>query len=186
MSRVVGISPPGSAPGPGFEEPFEMLHACHDRVQRMLELLARLRAHLRAEARENGADEQARQAARDVMRYFDNAAPQHHRDEELHVFPALVGLQDEELIALVGRLQRDHQEMDVRWTAARSLLEEFEAGSRSRFNEADDLVLDAFAEIYGDHIRAEEQLAYPGAAKAMSPEQFTAMSRDMMARRGVR
>ena len=181
MSRVAGITPPGTSPGPGFEEPFGMLHACHERVGRMLALLARLRTHLR----ENGCDEQARQAARDVMRYFDRAAPQHHRDEELHVFPALIGLQDEELALLVARLQRDHQEMDARWSAARSLLEEVEAGSRSHFNEADDPVLDRFAALYADHIRAEEELAFPRASAAMDPHRIEGMSRDMMARRGV-
>lgn len=181
MSQVARIAPPGSAGGPGFEEPFGMLHACHERVGRMLALLQKLRAHLR----ETGCDEQARQAARDVMRYFDKAAPQHHRDEELHVFPALIGLQDEELVRLVARLQRDHQEMDARWTAARSLLEEVEAGSRSRFNAADDAVLDAFAALYEGHIRAEEDLAFPRAQGSMGAPQVEAMSRDMMARRGV-
>ena len=181
MSRVVGISAPGSGRAPGFEEPFAMLQACHDHVGRMLELIAKLRAHLR----EHGADEQARQAARDVMRYFDIAAPQHHRDEELHVFPALIGLQDEELVRLVARLQRDHQEMDARWTAARSLLEEVEAGSRSQFNEADAAVLDGFAALYAEHLRAEEQLAFPRASGAIDAGRLETMSRDMMARRGV-
>ena len=63
----------------------------------MLALLDKLRSHMRA----SGADEEARQAARDVMRYFDKAAPQHHRDEELHVFPMLVGMQDEQLIRTI-------------------------------------------------------------------------------------
>src|SRR4051812_35838828 len=123
MTRVVGISAPDQA-APGFEEPFEMLHACHERVGRMLGLLAKLRSHMRAA----GADDQVRQAARDVMRYFDKAAPQHHRDEELHVFPVLLGLQDLELVQLVSRLQQDHLKMDAAWTAARSLLEEVETG----------------------------------------------------------
>ncbi|RYY81317.1 MAG: hemerythrin domain-containing protein, partial [Comamonadaceae bacterium] len=55
------------AGGAGFEQPFEMLEACHERVHRMLTLLDRLRRHVAG----HGTDEQARQAARDVMRYFD-------------------------------------------------------------------------------------------------------------------
>ena len=74
-----------AAPAAGFDEPFEMLAACHERVQRMLRLLRRLAAHLG----EHGADAQAAQAAVDVMRYFDEAAPRHHDDEELHVLPRL-------------------------------------------------------------------------------------------------
>ena len=34
------------SPGAGFEAPFEMLAACHERVERMLTLLARLQQHL--------------------------------------------------------------------------------------------------------------------------------------------
>ena len=126
-----------------------------------------------------------RQATRDVMRYFDRAAPQHHRDEELHVFPMLVGMQDEQLIRLVARLQSEHQEMDARWTLARSLLEEVETGARTRFNETDDVILDAFYALYAGHMKTEEDLAFPRASQAMDADRLKAMSGEMMARRGV-
>ena len=186
MSRTVGIAAPGSGSGsgpePGFDEPFEMLRACHERVVRMLALLGKLRSHMRARA----ADDQVRQAARDVMRYFDVAAPQHHRDEELHVFPALLSLQDCELIALVARLQQDHVQMEARWMPARSLLEEVAEGARTAFNEADDAILDAFADLYDGHIEAEESVAFPRAMSAMEPDRIEAMGRDMAQRRGVK
>jgi hemerythrin-like domain-containing protein len=83
-----------------FEQPFEMLHACHERIVRTLVLLQRLRVHMVA----HSADEQARQAAADVMRYFDLAAPQHHRDEELHVFPPMIARGEPALVDLVSRL----------------------------------------------------------------------------------
>lgn len=181
MSQPIGITPPGSAPGPGFEEPFEMLQACHERVGRMLALLHKLRAHMRM----HGADDQVRQAARDVMRYFDVAAPQHHRDEELHVFPALLALHDAGLAALVARLQQDHVQMDARWKPARSLLEALAQGERTAFNEADDAVLDAFAKLYDGHAEAEESVAFPRAAAAMEPGRLEAMGQEMAARRGV-
>ena len=53
-----------------WEQPFDMLRACHDRVHRMLTLLGKLQAHVVV----HGVDAQANQAARDVMRYFDQAA----------------------------------------------------------------------------------------------------------------
>lgn len=158
-----------------------MLHACHERMGRMLALLEKIRLNIRA----SGVDEQVRQAARDVMRYFDRAAPQHHRDEELHVFPMLIGIQEEGLVRLVARLQQDHQEMDARWTAARSLLEEIESGPRSQFNEADDGVLDAFTALYAEHLKAEEDIAFPRASEAMDDPRLQSMSQDMMTRRGV-
>ena len=67
-----------AAPGAGFDQPFEMLLACHERVERMLGLLERLAQHLA----EHGCTPDAAQAARDVMRYFDIAGPAHHEDEE--------------------------------------------------------------------------------------------------------
>jgi hypothetical protein len=40
---VIDLHP---GPGAGFDAPFEMLDACHQRVERMLVLLGRLSAHL--------------------------------------------------------------------------------------------------------------------------------------------
>ena len=180
-SRIAGISPPGSPAGPTFEEPFEMLLACHDRVARMLDLIGKIREHLL----QFGADEQVRQACRDVMRYFDKAGPQHHRDEELHVFPTLIGTQDLEMIQIVAKLQIDHQEMARRWVIARSLLDDIESGFRTRFNQADDEILQAFADMYKEHMRDEEKLAFPRAQEEILPERLQAMSKDMQTRRGV-
>lgn len=180
MSRVTGIAPPGTL-GPGFEEPFEMLHACHERVERMLALLQKLREHMRT----HGADEQARQAARDVMRYFDQAAPQHHLDEELHVFPVLAGLRDEAVSRLVACLRHDHEEMATRWAATRSLLDEVASGARTQLDGADAAVIDGFAGIYAQHLEAEEAIAFPRASSAMDERRLKDMSGDMMARRGV-
>lgn len=170
------------APAAGFEQPFEMLQACHQRVNRMLALLARLREHLPA----HGADVQAQQAARDVMRYFDQAAPEHHRDEELHVFPALLAQGDPATVAVVTRLQQDHLQMESRWADARQLLAAIAAAELNSLGPEQDCALDAFAGLYGGHIDAEEQIAYPAAAVLLEGAPLAAMSRDMMARRGLR
>ena len=95
-----------------------MLATCHDRVERMLNLQVKLQQHLL----DKGCDEPARQAARDVMRYFDIAAPLHHQDEELHVFPPLLAGPDATLRALVQRLMQDHRQMEHAWAEARRTL----------------------------------------------------------------
>jgi hemerythrin-like domain-containing protein len=181
MTTTIGITAPGAKMAAGFEQPFEMLHACHERVERMLALLQRLREHVRT----RGADEQARQAARDVMRYFDTAAPQHHLDEELHVFPALLALHDELLSQVVTRLQHDHVLMEARWKPAREVLAAIAGGSLTALDEAHLGAFDAFAGLYGGHIEAEESIAYPRAIQVIGEQQLHAMSRDMMARRGL-
>src|SRR5574343_1313138 len=103
------------APAVGFDTPFEMLEACHERVQRSLDLLQRLQDYLR----DHACDDSARQAARDVLRYFDIAAPLHHEDEELHVFPLLLARGAPSVVALVRQLQQDHVHMAADWAAAR-------------------------------------------------------------------
>ena len=72
MATSAGL-PGFNTPAVGFEQPFAMLEACHERVERTLTLLSRLRSYLREQA----VDDAARQAARDVLRYFDIAAPLH-------------------------------------------------------------------------------------------------------------
>ena len=188
------------APGAGYEAPFEMLDACHERVERMLRLLHKLRAHLQA----SGWDAQATEAARDVLRYFNEAAPRHHEDEERHVFPAVLAAPDapalphtgtgegtgigSSLHAVVRRLLQDHADMQTRWASARPVLERIArpaTGPWQQLAACEEAALDAFASLYASHIEAENHLIYPAAQQALTPAQLQAMSADMMARRGV-
>lgn len=182
MNQPIRLSSLLPGPAAGFEQPFEMLEACHERVHRMLKLLGRLREHLRG----HGADQSARDAARDVMRYFDQAAPHHHRDEELHVFPALLAQGEPETVALVHRLQRDHVEMEARWQEARRVLAAIQGGELQALAAADDAALDAFAGLYDGHIEAEEGIVYPAAVDLLDEPAQRAMGEEMMRRRGVK
>lgn len=182
MTQPIRLSSLLPGPAPGFEQPFEMLEACHERVHRMLDLLERLRAYLP----DRGADRSARDAALDVMRYFDQAAPNHHRDEELHVFPPLLAGGDVETAALVRRLQQDHVQMEFAWQAARAVLARIEAGELAALAPADEAALDAFATLYDGHIEAEEAIVYPAAAARLDEPAQAAMGEEMMRRRGVR
>lgn len=179
-----GALPGLHAPAAGFEAPFDMLAACHERVERMLALIARLQQHLR----EHGCDDSARRAACDVMRYFDIAAPQHHLDEELHVFPPLLSGPDAGLRALVQRLLQDHRDMEAAWPAARGALQavaESPAADWTPLAPSQTGALNRFAALYGRHLADEDHLAYPAARAALTADALRAMSRDMMQRRGV-
>lgn len=182
MTQPIRLSSLVATPAAGFEQPFEMLEACHERVHRMLALLARLRAHVE----KNGVDTQAQQAARDVMRYFDQAAPQHHLDEELHVFPPLLERGEPAVTSVVRRLQRDHLEMESRWKDAREVLVLVSEGMVRKLDAEGEAALDAFAGLYDAHIRAEEEIAYPAAQGLIGDAARTAMSTEMMRRRGVK
>ncbi|QIL81996.1 hemerythrin domain-containing protein [Diaphorobacter sp. HDW4A] len=177
------ISLPGlRSPGVGFEQPFEMLDACHDRVQRSLQLLVDLRVYLRA----NGCDDSVRQAARDVQRYFDIAAPLHHQDEELHVFPALKQrcADDAHLQSLVLQLQQDHEDMHRLWSdAVRNALAAIVSGAQDRFTESQESAFDVFAQCYARHLKMEDEVAYPQARLVVSEDEQQTMGREMAARR---
>lgn len=165
-------------PSVGFDAPFEMLEACHGRVERMLSLLERLRAHL--EQRGGAVDDQARQAARDVMRYFDLAAPNHHEDEERHVFPAL---REQGEAALADRLQAEHAEMAAAWRALKPTLAALADG---RWDAAVVPQWEAFVAMYRRHVADEDDRAYPAAAAAIDDRCLVRMAEEMAHRRGLR
>lgn len=180
------VSLPGHRPlAAGLEAPFEMLAACHERVERMLALQARLLQHLL----DTGCDEPARQAARDVMRYFDLAAPLHHQDEELHMFPPLLAGSDAALRELAQRLTQDHRQMEAAWVQARSVLQAIAdhspAAGWNPLTPAQTDALNQFAALYRQHLDDENAIAYPAAEAALPLAAVQAMSEDMMQRRGV-
>ena len=170
-----------NTPAVGFEQPFAMLEACHERVQRTLGLLALLRAHVH----DNGVDDNARQAASDVLRYFDIAAPLHHQDEELHVFPLLLAHGSAAVVAQVQALQADHDRMAVQWQATRALLQALAGGRKTSFSAEENTVLARFAEGYGTHIRTEEEEIYPAARTLLDAQALQRMGKEMRQRRGA-
>jgi hemerythrin-like domain-containing protein len=187
LSHRLSMTPPiplASLTAPraaGFDQPFEMLHACHERAHRMLALLGRLAGHVQG----HGSDEQARQAATDVMRYFDQAAPQHHRDEELHVFPPLLDRGDAAVAALVTRLLQEHLQMEAGWATLRPVLRRIAQGEVTQLAGAEAAAFDAYAALYARHITAEEDLTYPAALGMLDADALAEMGRDMARRRGV-
>lgn len=172
------------SPAAGFEAPFDMLEACHERVHRMLTLLGRLQVHVQV----NGCDTQAQQAAQDVMRYFDLAAPLHHQDEELHVFPPLLAGGDLAVAVVVQQLMDQHRAMELAWAGMRLVL--VQIATHTSTVPAPFLLLTAelvqgFAVLYEAHIRMEEGVAYPAAKQLLTGAHLRNIGEDMMVRRGV-
>ncbi len=166
------MTPLHTAPAVGFEAPYEMLHACHERVLRTLELLLRLQAHVAV----HGADVQARDAARDVLRYFDLAAPHHHLDEERHVLPRLRALGQ---AALADRVLAEHQQMVASYAQIRPGLQALAEDGQVPPVAA----WPAFVALYREHIVLEESQVYPPAAAAEGMQALAAMGAEMAARR---
>lgn len=166
-------------PGSGYAQPFELLQACHERVERSLGLLQRLCAHCASA----GADANARSAAADVLRYFDIAAPLHHQDEELHVFPALEASGDAALVTTCATLREGHRQIGVRWAALRPLLQAITQGSVDAT--ALSAAAQAFIDIHQQHLLDENGLVFPAAQARLDSGQQRAMGLEMAARRGL-
>ena len=115
------------------------------------------------------------------------AAPLHHEDEELHVFPPLLAQEhDAPLVTLVRQLQRDHVRMAERWATARGPLQAMADGQLPAFSAEHEAALDGFAECYADHLRHEDDSIYPAARALLDPGAQSAMGQEMARRRGVR
>ena len=184
MTTSSNASLPGlHTPAASFDQPFDMLSTCHERVQRSLALLQRLQDHLQTK----GCDESARLAAADVLRYFDVAAPLHHEDEELHVFPPLLVDGSVEIKALVRELRQDHHLMESHWANARAVLQSVVNGTTDTWvalTHEQTAALHGFTALYNDHIEREEQVVYPAAQVYLTAPALQAMGDDMKRRRG--
>ncbi len=168
---------------PDFDEPMEMLLACHERLQARLDTLLRLAAWLP----EHGADRAAQQAAANVMRYFDSAAVNHHLDEERDLLPALevraVGKLADEVHALREWVESDHRRIGTAWSVLRGSLAGIAAGSATTLPEE---AVASFVDAYRRHVEREEGELFPLAEILLRAEDLSAMSATMSARRRQR
>jgi hemerythrin-like domain-containing protein len=168
----------GGAAAPGFDDPLEMLEACHGRIRAQCSTLQKLQQHLPL----HGCDEQARQAAQAILRYFDSAGQYHHQDEEHDLFPALVGTMNMEASELVARLLEEHKGMEAAWQVLRPLLQALADG---RSDVLDAAAAAHFVAVYERHIELENGKLLPLAARLLSAAQLEIIGRNMAARRGV-
>lgn len=159
-----------------------MLAACHGRVEQQCATLLRLVPHVAA----HGADEQARSAAVNVMRYFDTAARDHHADEEVDLFPALIESMagsDAVCIAdITQALTADHRRFEVQWQEIRATLARIANGESVPLNGG---LTAAFTSAYAQHIEREENELLPMAARLLSDVALQQVGRAMRERRGL-
>ncbi|MGM9480442.1 hemerythrin domain-containing protein [Roseateles sp. NT4] len=172
MSRV-RLDTLHSGPAVGFDEPFEMLAACHDRIRRSLDLLRRLDAHVDR----HGANAQAREAAADVLRYFDLAGPKHHEDEERHVLPRL---RNAGLAAMADRLEAEHRELEGLWSQLREPLLSW---TRHEPGVIGPTMLKRFLTLYETHLALEDQEAFAAARDGLDEPSLARMGEEMASRR---
>jgi pyridoxamine 5'-phosphate oxidase len=168
--------------GPSFDQPLEMLAACHERIEEKLAALERLTPHLE----KSGCDAEARAAALAVLRYFDTAGVYHHQDEDQDLFPLLrtrAAAQGRIAIAAaIEELEREHETMDAQWRRLRQrLLAVTEGEPRLDVEE-----VTRFAWLYRRHMDREGTAVLPFAREVLDAAERAALGERMAARRGAK
>jgi hemerythrin-like domain-containing protein len=163
-----------------FDDPFEILEACHARIARMLRTLERLPAHVAA----HGVDAEAREAIARVRRYFELAGPDHHADEDIDLFPAAraaaLAAGEAGVVAELDALGREHRAMETTWAALRAHLDALCSGGGEAVDAG---LVDRFAALCRGHIEREEGVVYADAKTRLPRAMRDALARAMVARR---
>lgn len=161
MRLSMPTTPHQPAGDPGFDDPRDMLLACHEKVAHFSRLTLRLQSHLASK----GADNEAIEAANRTLRYFRIAAPLHHDDEQRDLFPALLGLEEEALDpasiaalhADIAQLECEHLQLDQMWSEIDPWLDSVARGQAL----APPIDLSAFVDLYHAHMQREQERVFP-------------------------
>jgi hemerythrin-like domain-containing protein len=169
-------------PAPSFDQPLELLAACHERIEEKLVALERLGPYLETK----GCDAEAKAEAHAVLRYFDTSGVYHQQDEDQDLFPLLRARAAEqgraEIAAGIEELEREHETMDAQWRRLRQrLLAVIEGEPRIDMEE-----VARFAWLYRRHMDREGAAVLPFAREALTAEERAALGSRMAARRNIK
>ena len=141
-----------SSLAPPCHAPLKEIDAFHEAMREQARILCALADACEAPGFPSAED---RAAAAAVVRCFDHAAFQHHRDEEEDLFPALVGVVPSNELnavrALTFRLVRDHRRLEALWAPIARMVAGIACGQRA-------LLLPAHAAEFA--VTLERHLAY--------------------------
>ncbi|MBP6115761.1 MAG: hemerythrin domain-containing protein [Neisseriaceae bacterium] len=161
----------GSGPAVTFNEPIELLKACHGKVTRFSQDLLALPDYVA----KRGVNHVVIDAITQIRHYFNLGAKLHHQDEEVNLFPLLIKYAPDTQTQ-VQQLLRDHQQLDLAWQGVETCLLQLLAQPHTDLSP-----LAAFAQAYADHIEREEPLF--DIALATIPEPLLANMGHLMADR---
>ncbi len=166
-----------------FSDPTGLLSDCHRRIEMFLGTLERVAAII-----DRPLTEDARPALESALRYFREAAPKHTADEEDSLFPRLREMHLPEVESTIERLElleRDHvlagslhaevEELGQRYLTAGNL----ESPGVEAFRKA----IGGLVSIYKEHIKIEDNLVFPVAARLLSSTAKADIANEMAGRR---
>ena len=171
----------GAKPDSGFEDPIGMLADCHRRIEHFLEILCVVAD--RAAGRALTSEEST--AVKAALEYFRVGGRRHTADEEESLFPRLQDALPRADVAEIGALESDHNEANQLHEAVERLFRAWiEAGDLKPKDQAGLLAAtQRLGQLYQQHIRVEEQIVFPRAAKVLDKETIATIGREFRARR---
>ena len=159
-----------------WNEPIEMLYACHSKVKRFCRQLTILPDYLA----KNGCNQAVKNDVQQILNYFNQSAPLHHDDEEKDFFPLLVKYVPEAQKD-IDELERQHVTLHNSWT---KLSEQLQALLKDERENIDVTLINHFVSGYDKHIALEEPLFELG-KQHLSESELREIGNIMSARRRV-
>ena len=170
----------GAKPDSNFDDPIGMLTDCHRRIERFLDILCLVAE--RAAGRPLTGEESA--AAQVALEYFRVGGQRHNADEEQSLFPRLRAAANGEGFAEIGGLEGDHQDASRLHEAVEELFEKWIHTGELGEGQAELLAAtSSLKRLYVEHIRLEEQVVFPRAAKVLNKKAIAAIGEEFKARR---
>ncbi len=157
------------------EDPLGHLTACHRRIEQRLETLERAGEWLGSP--DAGKRAEAIGAIASALRFLDSSGVLHTVDEEESVFPRLVSKLESSERDYVEALERQHRVVDAAYADLKRTIGD---GDFAAYREAASRV----AKLYREHIASEDVTLIAMAQRCLSPDEVTAISAEMRARRG--
>lgn len=186
MLREVALHTIGQAHVPDFADPLGLMSHCHRKIEGFLNGLAAAgEILLGGRAAELAGAFHVIDAARG---HFALRGPKHTEDEEVSLFPRMReygGHEAEDALAALAALETEHR-------VAEGVHAEFDelVGWLPRDGSAGVKEIDLFnelvtelADLYRPHIRVEDEIIFPAAARVLPPDVLSIVGQQMLARR---
>lgn len=161
---------------PTWDEPIDMLYACHSKVKRFCQQLSLLPDYLT----EHGLTDEIRQTIWQIQQYFNQAAPLHHQDEELDFFPTLLKYAPQAQPD-IDMLNQQHIVLHDTWA---KLCTQINQLLNRQCQHIDPALINQFTQAYAKHISIEEPLFDLG-KKVIPQQQQQAIGKIMAQRRQI-
>lgn len=186
MLRAVALHTIGQTHVPNFNDPLGLMSHCHRKIEGYLAGLATSGEILLGGcAAELVGAFQVIDAARE---HFAVRGPRHTEDEEVSLFPRLSeygGNEAGEALAALAALETEHRVAEGVHSEFDELVEwlprDGSAGVKeiSLFNE----LVAELTDLYRPHLRIEDEIIFPAAARVIPSDVLSVIGREMLARR---